>query len=205
MNYCIIVYWIIVYFNVYQWIYILIFQCFKIWSSYEKLHNEIFSGTDILIILLIFVLKFFLINSILPQKNYQTVKKKQLLIILPFLGHLSFETRNRIKSCIRNQLPFCSLRIAFQSKTRPSNLFRFKESVPKYLCLHLIYKFPCSCCNLPYYCENERHLFVRASEHLGITPLTQKKVKNPKKCSIMDDILLEGHNATYNDFSILIS
>ena len=48
---------------------ILIFQCFKIWSSYEKLHNEIFSVTDILIILLIFVLKSFLINSILPQKT----------------------------------------------------------------------------------------------------------------------------------------
>ena len=51
----------------------------------------------------------------------------------------------------------------------------------------------------------DRHLFVRASEHLGITPLTHKRVKNPKKSAIMDHILLEGHNATYDDFSILIS
>ena len=61
----------------------------------------------------------------------------------------------------------------------------------------------CSCCNAIYYGETKRHLFVRASEHLGITPLTQKRVKNPKKSAIIDHILLEGHNATYDDFSIL--
>ena len=55
-----------------------------------------------------------------------------------------------------------------------------------------------------YYCKTLRHLFVRASKHLGITPLTQKRVKNPKKFAIMDHISLEGHNAIYDDFSILI-
>ena len=121
------------------------------------------------------------------------------MIILPFLGHLSFETRNRLNSCIRNQLPSCSLKIAFQSKTHLSSLFKFKEGIPKYLHSHLIYKFSSSCCNATYY--GEKHHFLRASEHLGITPLTQKRVKNPKKSAIMDHILLEDHNATYNDFS----
>ena len=37
-----------------------------------------------------------------------------------------------------------------------------------------------------------------------MTLLTQKRVKNPKKFAIMDHILLEGHNATYDDFSIFI-
>ena len=98
-----------------------------------------------------------------------------------------------------------SQRIAFQSKTRLSSLFKFKESIPKYLCSHLTYKFWCICCNATYYSETDRHLFVRASEYLGITPLTQKRVKNPKKSAILDHTLLKGHNATYDDFSILIS
>ena len=105
---------------------------------------------------------------------------------------------------MRNQLLSCSLRIAFQSKTCLSSLFKFKESILKYLRSHLIYKFSCSCCNATYYGETERHLFARAPEHLRIPP-TQKRVKNPKKSAIMDHILLEGHNATYDDFSILIS
>ena len=41
-------------------------------------------------------------------------------------------------------------------------------------------------------------------EHLEITLVTQKQVKSPKKSAIKDHILLEGHNATLNDFSILI-
>ena len=189
----------------------LIFRCFKICSSYEKLHNEIVYLKEIFKRnkypngFVDLCIKKFFDKLYITKKIYQTVEKKQLLIILPFLGHLSFETRNRLNSCIRNQLPSCSLRIAFQSKTRLSSLFKFKESIPKYLRSHLIYKFSCSCCNATYYGETERHLFVRASEHLGITPLTQKRVKNPKKSAIMDHILLEGHNATYDDFSILIS
>ena len=155
-------------------------------------------------ILLIFVLNCFFDKLYVTKKNYQTVEKNQLLIILPFLGHLSFETRNRLYSCIRNQLPYCSLRIAFQSKTCLSKLFKFKQSIPKYLCFHLIYKFSCSCCNASYYGETERQLFVRASEHLGITPLTKKRVKNSQKSTIIGNILLQSHNATYNGFLIFI-
>ena len=37
-----------------------------------------------------------------------------------------------------------------------------------------------------------------------MNPLTQKWIKNPQKAAIMDHILLEGHNATYDDFSNVI-
>ena len=57
----------------------------------------------------------------------------------------------------------------------------------------------CSCCNATYYDQNQRHFFVRASEHLGITPLTGvtpltgKFVKTPKKSAVFDHTLLDGH------------
>ena len=112
--------------------------------------------------------------------------------------------RKRLQSCIRNHLPYCSLRIAFQSKTRLSSLFCFKDIIPKEIRSHLVYKFTCSCCNATYYGESERHFFVRASEHLGMTPLTGKRVKNPKKSAIFDHILLKGHDASFEDFTILL-
>ena len=89
------------------------------------------------------------------------------MIILPFLGHLSFETRNRLNSCVRNQLPSCSLRIAFQSKTRLSSLFKFTESIPKYLRSHLMYTFSFSCCNGTYYGETEKAPFCTSVEASG--------------------------------------
>ena len=51
----------------------------------------------------------------------------------------------------------------------------------------------CNCCNATYYGQTPRHYFVRASEHLGITPLTGKFVKTPKKSAIFDHMLLDGH------------
>ena len=67
-----------------------------------------------------------------------------------------------------------------------------------------MYKFTCSCCNTTYYGESERHFFVRASEHLSMTPLTGKRVKKSKKSAIFDHILLKGHDASFEDFMILL-
>ena len=121
-----------------------------------------------------------------------------------FLGVQSFLGRKQLQSCIRNNIPYCSLRIAFQSKTRLSSVFCFKDIIPKEICSHLVYKVMCSCCNTTYYGQSERHFFLRASEHLGMTPLTDKWVKNPKKLAIFDHILLNGHGASFEDFTILL-
>ena len=43
--------------------------------------------------------------------------------------------------------------------------------------------------------------FVIASEDLSITFLTRKRVKNSKKTSIFDHILLKGHDACLEDLS----
>ena len=65
-----------------------------------------------------------------------------------------------------------------------------------------MYKSTWSCCNATYYGESERHLFVKASEHLGRTPLTGKQVKNSKKSAIFDKVLMKGHDASFEDFTI---
>ena len=100
---------------------------------------------------------------------------------------------------MRNHLPYCSLRIAFQYKTRLTSLFHFKE-----ISSHLVYTFRCSCCNDTYYRKSERHFFVRASEHLCMTCYTRKWLKNSKKSAIFDHILLEGHDVSFENFTILL-
>ena len=68
-----------------------------------------------------------------------------------------------------------------------------------------MYRFMCSGCNATYHGELERHFFVRASEQLGITPLTRKQVKNLKMPAIIDHILLIGHNVNFEDLTILLN
>ena len=147
--------------------------------------NKFLSVRDILMNLLSFVLKKFLDKLYVTKKVYQTVEKKQLLIIFPFLGNLFFETRNKLNSYIRNQQRFCSLRFAFQSKTSLSSLFKFKDSIPNYLRSLLIFEFPCGCCNATYY--------GRIEAKIGL--------KSQKVCHYGQYFT---NNAKYDDFSILI-
>ena len=88
-------------------------------------------------------------------------------------------------------------------KSKISNLFHFKNVVNTKLSSHIVYKFMCSCCKATYYGQIQTHFFVRASEHLGITPLTGKFVKTPKKSAIFDYMLLDGRKASFDNFSIL--
>ena len=200
-------------------VYTLLPCCFNITSSYEKFNNEInvlkqilkLNGYPIQFIdrCISFDMHFLrCIDGSSSFRNFvtkaiqDTVNKKQLLIVLPFLGPQSFLIRKQIQNCIRNHLPYCSLRISFQSKTRLSILFRFKDIIPQEISSHLVYKFRCSCCNTTYYGESESHFFVRAFEHLHMIPLTGERVKNPKKSAILDIILLKGHDASFEDFTI---
>ena len=191
-------------------VYTLLHRCFNITSSYEKFHNEINALKQILKLngyptqFIDRCIKQFLQKLYVTKAIQDTVNKKQLLIVLPFLGVQSFLVRKRLQSCIRNTIPYCSLRIVFQSKTRLFSLFRFRDIIPKEISLHLVYKFTCSCCNATYYGESERHFFVITSEHLGMTPLTRKRVRNPKKSALFDHILLNGHDASFEDFTILL-
>ena len=126
------------------------------------------------------------------KRIVHTVHKKQVRLVLPFLGTLSFEIMSRLQKCFKNYIPYCSLRVVYQSRNRISNLFNFKNVVNTTVSSHIMYKFMCSCCNTTFHGQTQRHFFVRASEDLGST----------KKSAIFDHMLLDGHKASFDNFSI---
>ena len=69
---------------------------------------------------------------------------------------------------------------------------------------NLVYKFKCNIYNDIYYGKTKCHFKVRACKHLGITPLTGKKVKSPKESAAFDHIFHTGHNASFDDFETLV-
>ena len=107
-----------------------------------------------------------------------------MLDFLPYLGKFSLNFRKRLYKSVSKSLPQCNIKVIFQSKNILSGFFKFKDSIPLYLCSHLIYKFQCSNCNITYYGETERHVKVRAGEHIIKSPLTRKSVNNNKKSSV---------------------
>ena len=132
-----------------------------------------------------------------------TVPKKDVLIVLPFLGQFSLNLRSRLHNCFNTTLAQCNVKVIFQSKNRLSDLFRFKDSIPKELRSHIVYKFLCSNCNVTYYSETERHLNVRSGEHLSLSALTGKRDHNNKKLTVKDHCLFFNHVGLFDDSSIL--
>ena len=66
-----------------------------------------------------------------------------------------------------------------------------------------IYKYMCDKCNSSYYRETDRHLKVRSGEHIGISPLTFRKVKPSKESAIHDHLLNCNNIPFFDKFNIL--
>ena len=69
----------------------------------------------------------------------------------------------------------------------------------------LVYQYKCGGCNATCYGKTKRHFKVRICEHLGISHLTEKKVKidNNKLTAIQEHLLCCNYSPSFEDFSIL--
>ena len=142
-------------------------------------------------------------NIHVVKETTQTVEKKPLVLVLPYLGSVSLQSRTKLRKSLRDILNCCKLLIVFKNKTRLDNNFHFKHQIPKDLTSGVVYKFECGLCNESYNGECMRHSNVRIGKHIGISPLTRKQVK-PKKTAVADHLLCCNHSASYDDFSILM-
>ena len=141
-------------------------------------------------------------NIHVVKKTTLTVEKKPLVLVLPCLGSISVQTRNKLMKSLKNILNCCKLQIVFKNKTKLGNNFHFKDRIPKDLTSGDVYKFQCGLCNESYYGECVRHLNMRIGEHIGISLLTKKQVKT-KNSSVADHLLFCNHSASYDNFRTL--
>ena len=146
--------------------------------------------------------KKFMDNIHVVKETTLAVEKKPLVLVPPYLGSISLQTRTKLKKSSKHILNRCKLLVVFKNKTRLGNKFHFKDPIPKDLTSGVVYKFQCGLCSESYYGECMRHLNVRIDEHFGILPLTRKQVK-PKNSSVVENLLLCNRSASYEDFSIL--
>ena len=124
---------------------------------------------------------------------------------LPFIGKKSLQLRSRLVKSIQRNLKFCSLNVIFQSPCKLHTSFKFKDSLGKKIRSDLLYRYTCSNCNVTYYGKTYRHFFTRAAEHMGISNLTEKRVKNMKESAVSDHRLQCDCVISFDDFDVLAS
>ena len=122
-------------------------------------------------------LKLFLKKIHILKERVSAVEKKPLRLVLPYLLTISQRATSKLQKFIK-VVPNCSkLQVIFKSENKVCNNFHFKDSVPQFLTSGVVYKFPCGLCNQCYYGECVRQLAVRSGEHIGISPLNNKRVE----------------------------
>ena len=87
------------------------------------------------------------------KKTTLTVEKKPLVLVFPYLGLISLQTRTKLKKSLKKILNCCKLQIVFDNKTALGNNFHFKDQIPNDLTSGAFYKFQCGLCNESYYGE----------------------------------------------------
>ena len=165
--------------------------------------KEIFRKTGYLENFIDKCFKIFLDNKHLVKEKVPTAERKRLLLVLPYLGVISLQTRTKLQGVIKGVLNCCKLEIAFKFQTKLSNSFRFKDPRPKDLISEIVYKFQCGLCNESYYGESIRHLDIRSGEHIGLLPLTGQKIKPIKNSDVRDHLLNCNYLPFFGNFSIL--
>ena len=121
------------------------------------------------------VLKFF--NRIHEKRiPVHTVPRKDLTIVLPFLGTVSHDVKKKLSAVISQLLPFCQLKCVFKTSSRMSSYFKYKDSFPESLRSGVIYRFTCAHCKECYIGCTSRYWEKRLEEHTHISSLTGKRL-----------------------------
>ena len=141
-------------------------------------------------------------DKILAPKP-STVPKKVLVIALTYLSKLFLQIRRRINRIIKNKLSYCNIWFVFQIKCKISNFFTYKDKISSFLRSGIGYKLQCGGCSATYYSITKRHFKVSMCEHMGISALTGKRVKNDDDSAIKEHLLFCNHAPDFEAFSIL--
>ena len=67
-------------------------------------------------------MKIFLDKLYVPKQIVPTVTKRELLVVLPYLGTFYLNLRKCLYKLVSKSLPQCNIKVNFQSKNRLSSL-----------------------------------------------------------------------------------
>lgn len=123
----------------------------------------------------------------------QTVEKKEVLLILPYLGALSESFEKSLQSIISSAYQQVNLKIVFRTTFRIADLFKIKDPIPKRFKSKLVYGIHCTNCDAVYVGKTKRHLSTRFKEHRDLKHVT----------AVSSHLMTTGHDASFDDVKIM--
>ena len=150
----------------------LFFRAFKLCSNFELFDQEIPNLKDIFKRngypgnFIDVCIKRYLNQVFINKKIYAFAPKKELVCLLPFIGKKSLQLRSKLVKSVQNNLSLSHLKVVFQSPYK-LHTFRFKDTLNKKICSHLVYRYSCSSCNATYY-EKLTDTFLQELQNIWV-------------------------------------
>ena len=128
-----------------------------------------------------------------PSQPTLTVPKKDVILVLPYLGLHSDAITRRLKSCVNKFCGFVNLRVVFQNTRRIKSFFPYKDRFNRSQKSKIVYKASC------WDCDAKRRLHDRKTEHFKA--LTQIGHAS----AVAEHSVSTGHNINWDHLEILAS
>ena len=130
-------------------------------------------------------------------KDIITVPKKDIFIVLPYLGIQSKIVTQLLKSCISEFYGCFNPKIIFRNTRRIKSFFPYKERLSRSLKSKVVYRASCWDCKDCYIGETKRRLHDRKTEHF------KTLTSNIHSSAIADHMTQTGHKIKWDHFDIL--
>ena len=132
-----------------------------------------------------------------PAEPITTVPKKDIFLVLPFLGSQSEVLAPRVKSCVSKFYGFVNLKVIFNNTCRVKSFFPYKDRFSRSQISKVVYKAGCWDCDSFYVGNTKRRLHDRKTEHFKA--LTQ----DCHASALADHVISTGHNIKWDHFEII--
>ena len=132
-----------------------------------------------------------------PKDPVTTVPKKEIFVVLPYLGIQSKIVTKQLKSCINRFYGCFSLKIIFRNTSRIKSFLPYKDRRSHSPMSRVVYKASCWDCNSFYIGKTKRRLHDRKTEHFKALTSTNHA------SAIADHMTLTGHRIKWDHFDIL--
>ena len=139
----------------------------------------------------------------IPSIPSTDVPLKKMYATLSYVSAFSnHEFKVELTQLVHRFYPQLNLVLIFKNNFSVGSFFKFKDVIPRMLCISVVYKFSCAQCNATYCGETVRHLQTRIEEHKGISSRTGFPLQKSNSC-ILDHALTTGHDISQNIFQIV--
>ena len=141
------------------------------------------------------------------RETVYTVPKKDVSIVLPYLGSISWKVKKELVNIISDCAGSCKVKVVFKSSNKLSSFFSYKDKLPKSLMSGVIYHYHCARCNLSYVGSTKRYWEKRLEEHLHKSALTGKPLRGMAMFAPMQHVRMkcshESPTMGREDFKII--